>query len=79
MVKSMAINYINSILKVHGWGTAFRHSFCIGRASFYLAQKINLEINCLVGHWKSLAYKAYIHAFEQIASHHLGNMLNCQF
>ena len=76
MVKSMAVNHINSILKAHGWGTAFGHSFRIGGASFYLAQKIDLEIVRLAGRWRSLAYEVYIRVFEQIASHHLGNALD---
>ena len=58
----------------HGWGTAFSHSFHIGGAFFYLSQKIDPEIVCLAGHWMSLAYKAYIYTFEQIASHHLSNV-----
>ena len=73
------LSHINSILKVHNWGTAFGHSFHIGGASFYLSQKIDPEIVCLTGHWRSLAHKAYIHAFKQIASHHLSNTLNHQF
>jgi hypothetical protein len=60
MVKVTAINFINTILKSWGWGTAFSHSFRIGGASFYLSQKIDPEIICLVGRWHSLAYEAYI-------------------
>ena len=78
MVKSMAINHINSILRAHGWGMAFGHSFHIGGASFYLTQKINPEIICLASHWRSLAYKAYICTFKQIVSCHLSNMLDHQ-
>ena len=44
--------------------------------SFYLSQKIDLEIVHLVDRWRSLTYEAYICAFEQIASLHLGNALN---
>ena len=76
MVKTTAMAHINAILKAHGWGTAFGHSFCIGGASFYLSQKIDLEIVCLADRWRSLTYEAYICAFEQIASLHLGNALN---
>ena len=76
MVKATALVHINTILKMHGWGTAFSHSFRIGGALFYLAQKIDPEIVRLAGHWQSLAYEAYIQSFEQIVSHHLGNALN---
>ena len=79
MVKTTALAYINTILKAHGWGTAFGHSFHIGRASFYLAQKIDPEIIHLAGCWHSFAYEAYICAFEQVTSHHLGNALSYHF
>jgi hypothetical protein len=75
MVKAKAITHINSILKGKGWGTAFGHSFQIGGASFYLSQKVDPEIVHIARHWWPLAYKAYIHAFEQVASHHLGGLL----
>jgi hypothetical protein len=60
MVKSTAINHINSILKAWGWGTTFCHSFRIGGASFYLSQKVDPEIIQITGRWRSLAYEAYI-------------------
>ena len=60
MVKATALAHINTILKMHSWGTAFGHSFRIGGASFYLAQKIDPEIVRLAGHWQSHAYEAYI-------------------
>jgi hypothetical protein len=76
MVKSTAINHIDSILKAWGWGTTFGHSFRIGGASFYLSQKVDPEIIQIAGHWHSLAYEAYIRAFEQITSRHFGGLLN---
>jgi hypothetical protein len=76
MVKAKAIAHINSILSVRGWGTAFGHSFRIGGASFYLSQKVDPEIVCIAGRWRSLAYEAYIRAFEQVASRHLGGLLS---
>ncbi|KAF8235079.1 hypothetical protein L208DRAFT_1258861, partial [Tricholoma matsutake] len=60
MVKTTAINHINSILKAWGWGTTFGHSFRIDGASLYLSQKVDPEIVCITGHWHSLAYEAYI-------------------
>jgi hypothetical protein len=74
MVKAKALLRINTILGAWGWGTAFGHSFRIGGASFYLAQGVNPEIVRLAGRWKSLAYEAYIRAFEQVASRHMGNL-----
>ena len=76
MIKATAIAHINSILKTQGWGTAFGHSFRIGGASFYLSQKVEPEIVRIAGRWRSLAYEAYIRAFEQIASRHLGNLVS---
>jgi hypothetical protein len=76
MVKSKAISHINVILKSWGWGTAFGHSFRIGGASFYLAQKVDPEIVRIAGRWRSLAYETYIRAFEQVASRHLGGLLS---
>jgi hypothetical protein len=76
MVKTSAIDHINLILKTWGWGTTFGHSFRIGGASFYLAQKVDPEIVRIAGRWRSLAYEAYIHAFEQVASRHLGGLMN---
>jgi HD superfamily phosphohydrolase YqeK len=75
MVKPSAIEHINQIFKAWGYGTTFSHSFRIGRASFYLAQKVDPEIVRIAGCWHSLAYEAYIRAFEQIASQHLGGLL----
>lgn len=75
MVKHKAISHINAILKDKGWGTAFGHSFRIGGASFYLSQKIDPEIVRIAGRWRSLAYEAYIRAFEQVASRHFGGLL----
>jgi hypothetical protein len=75
MVKSKAITHINTIISAHGWGTAFGHSFRIGGASFYLSQKVDSEIVRIAGRWRSLAYEVYMHAFEQVASCHLGGLL----
>ncbi|KAJ3765382.1 hypothetical protein FB446DRAFT_655383, partial [Lentinula raphanica] len=67
MTKAKALGRIKEIL----WGTMFGHSFRIGGASYYLAQKIDPEIVRLTGRWKSMAYGTYIRAFEQIASRHI--------
>ncbi|KAG1736408.1 uncharacterized protein EDB91DRAFT_1055677, partial [Suillus paluster] len=74
MVRTCVIECINNILLAHGWGTTFGHSFCIGGASFYLSQKVDPKIVRLAGHWRSLVYKAYIRAFEQVASYHLAGL-----
>ncbi|KAG2135441.1 hypothetical protein DEU56DRAFT_712113, partial [Suillus clintonianus] len=66
MVKTRAIETVNSILSAWNWGTTFGHSFRIGGASFYLANKVDPEIVRIAGRWKSLAYETYIRAFEQI-------------
>jgi hypothetical protein len=60
MVKSTAINHINSIFKAWGWGMTFGHSFRISGASFYLSQEVDPEIIRIAGRWRSLAYEAYI-------------------
>ncbi|KIJ41366.1 hypothetical protein M422DRAFT_172422 [Sphaerobolus stellatus SS14] len=68
MVKQMALKCINDILNRWGWGTTFGHSFRIGGASYYLAQKVDPEIIRIAGRWRSMAYETYIRAFEQTAS-----------
>ncbi|KIM72054.1 hypothetical protein PILCRDRAFT_16480 [Piloderma croceum F 1598] len=75
MVKSKAINHINSVIIAWGWGATFGHSFRIGGASYYLAQKVDSKIVRITGRWRSLTYEAYICAFEQVASRHLGGLL----
>jgi len=75
MVKSKAINHINSVIRAWSWGTTFGHSFRIGGASYYLSQKVNPEIVCIAEHWHSLAYEADVRAFEQVALHRLGGLL----
>jgi len=76
MVKARAIERINNILSAWGWGTTFGHSFRIGGASFYLANKVDSEVVRIAGRWKSLAYEAYIRALEQVASRHLGGLVS---
>ncbi|KDQ52841.1 hypothetical protein JAAARDRAFT_137953, partial [Jaapia argillacea MUCL 33604] len=74
MIQDTALARINAIFVAYGWGTLFSHSFCIGGASFFLTQKVDPETVRLAGCWKSLAYEAYIHAFEQIASRHMADL-----
>ena len=74
MVRETALSFINSLFQSQGWGNTFGHSFRIGGASFYLAQKVDPEIVRLIGRWKSLAYEAHIRAFEQIQSRHTANL-----
>jgi hypothetical protein len=74
MVKDRALEHINDVWIVNGWGTSFDHSFCISGASFYLASKVDPEIVHLAGQWKSLAYQTYIRAFKQIVSVHMGDI-----
>jgi hypothetical protein len=73
MVKQAALDRINAILGAWGFGTTFGHSFRIGGASYYLAQKVNPEIIRLAGRWKSLAYEAYLRALELCISRHIGS------
>ncbi|VDC02686.1 unnamed protein product [Peniophora sp. CBMAI 1063] len=74
MTRSAALASLNAITERHGWGTAFGHSFRIGGASFYLAQGVSPEVVRLAGRWKSLAYEAYIRAFELVASRHMAGL-----
>ncbi|EPS94927.1 hypothetical protein FOMPIDRAFT_13446, partial [Fomitopsis schrenkii] len=66
LVRDAALKRINSILREHGWGTSFGHSFRIGSAAFFLAQGADPEIVRLQGRWRSMAYQVYIRAFEQV-------------
>ncbi len=74
MVKARALERINAVLQAWGWGNTFGHSFRIGGTSLYLARKVEPEIVWLAGRWKSLAYEAYIRAFEHVAAQHLSNL-----
>lgn len=74
MVRDRAMERINGILMDKGFGTMFGHSFRIGGASFYLAEKVSPEIVRIAGRWRSLAYEAYIRAFEQISSQHMADL-----
>lgn len=74
LVRARALERINEILGRHGWGTAFGHSFRIGGASFLLSQGVSPEIVRVMGRWRSLAYEAYIRAFEQAASRHVAGL-----
>ena len=71
MVRSKALQRINSIFSERGWGTSFGHSFRIGGASHYLAQGVNPDIVKIGGRWKSNAYELYIRSFELILSRRL--------
>ena len=75
MVKTKAIQHINTILKSHGWGTAFGHSFRVSGASFYLSERIDPEIIHITGCWHSLVYEVYICVFEQVTLCHFGGLL----
>lgn len=74
LVRDAALERINGILNGMGYGTTYGHSFRIGGASFYLAQKVDPEVVRLAGRWRSLAYEAYIRAFEQVSSRHMGGL-----
>ncbi|KAM5540749.1 hypothetical protein V8D89_005582, partial [Ganoderma adspersum] len=74
MVRSVALSHINRILSSDGFGNAFRHSFRIGGALFYLGQGVTREIVHIGGQWKSLVYEAYICAFKQVANTHMAGL-----
>ena len=74
LVKKAAMERINEILEHKGWTSTFGHSFRIGGASYYLAQKVEPEVVRIAGRWRSLAYETYIRGFEQVVSRHLANV-----
>ncbi|KAI1784607.1 hypothetical protein LXA43DRAFT_901278 [Ganoderma leucocontextum] len=74
MVRSAALELINRVLAAGGFGTTFGHSFRIGGAPFYLGQGVSPEIVRIGGRWKSLAYEAYIRAFEQVVNTHIAGL-----
>ena len=74
LVKKAAMERVNEILEREGWNSTFGHSFRIGGASYYLAQKVDPEIVRLAGRWKYLAYEAYIRGFEQVISRHMDHV-----
>ncbi|KAI0067404.1 hypothetical protein BV25DRAFT_1795036, partial [Artomyces pyxidatus] len=74
LVRQAALDRINAVLTAWQWNTLYGHSFRIGGASYFLAEKVSPEIVRVAGRWRSLAYQAYIRAFEQIASQHLARI-----
>ena len=74
LVKKAAMERVNEVLEQHGWDATFGHSFRIGGASYFLAQKVDPEVVRIAGRWKSLAYETYIRGFEQVVSKHLAHI-----
>jgi hypothetical protein len=70
--REAALKRINTALAAGGWKPMFGHSFRIGGASYYLSQKVSPEIVRIAGRWRSLAYEAYIWAFEAVVNQHMG-------
>jgi len=71
MAKPRVLERINTILSANHAPRTFGHSFRIGGASFYMANKVDPEIVRIAGRWRSLAYETYIRSFEQVISRHL--------
>ena len=71
MAKPRVLERTNAILSANHAPRTFGHSFRIGGASFYMANKIDPEIVRIAGRWRSLAYETYIRCFEQVISRHL--------
>ena len=74
LVKTAALARVNDILARSELGSTFGHSFRIGGASYYLAQKVDPEMVRIAGRWRSLAYETYIRGFEQVISRHMAHM-----
>lgn len=74
MVRDRALERINAIFSVHGWGTTFGHSFRIGGASFLLAMGTPPDIVQMQGRWRSLAYQVYIRSFAEASGRHTANL-----
>jgi hypothetical protein len=72
MIRDTTLKKIRSVLLGFGYTSMYGHSFRIGGASYLLAQGVSPEIVRLMGRWRSLAYEAYIRAFEQVLSRHVG-------
>jgi len=77
LVKKTAMERVNEILERKGWNSMFGHSFRIGGASYFLAQKVDPEVVRIAGRWRSLAYETYIRGFEQVISRHLEHVDRC--
>ena len=74
MAKPRFMERVNSILAGRGTQRIYSHSFRIGGASFYMANKVNPEVVRIAGRWRSLAYEVYIRSFEQVVSRHLAGL-----
>jgi len=60
LVKKAAMARVNDVLEQEGWNSTFGHSFRIGGASHFLAQKVEPEVVRIAGRWRLLAYETYI-------------------
>jgi hypothetical protein len=74
MAKPRFMEQVNDILTSRGTQRIYGHSFRIGGASFYMANKVNPEVVRIAGRWRSLAYEVYIRSFEQVVSRHLASL-----
>lgn len=74
MAKPRLLERVNAILATSGIPRIYGHSFRIGGASFYMANKVDPEIVRLAGRWRSLSYEAYLRSFEQVVSRHLADL-----
>ena len=61
---------VNEVLTRAGSSSTFGHSFRIGGASGYPAQKVDPEMLRIAGQWKSLAHEVYIRSIEQVILKH---------
>ena len=74
LVKKATMDRVNEVLTRAGSSSTFGHSFRIGGASGYPAQKVDPEMVRIAGQWKSLAYEVHIRSLEQVISKHLAYM-----
>ena len=65
---------INGIPESHHVPKVYGHSFRIGGASYYMANKVDPEVVRIAGRWQSLAYETYLRSFEQVVSRHLADL-----
>lgn len=74
MAKPRFMERVNGILTSNNSDRIFGHSFRIGGASYYMANKIDTEVVRIAGRWRSLAYQTYVRGVEQAISRRFADL-----
>ena len=74
MTKTRFTERVNGILTANSSQRIYGHSFRIGGASYYMANKIDTEVVRIAGRWQSMSYQVYIRNVEQVISRRFADL-----